>query len=68
MILALKCWILGCVVLTNLVGTAHAADEDTTLVDGKYSLKADREALEALRKNIPVERQNQNDEKRSWIR
>lgn len=63
MTLSLKCWLVGCVVLTNLVATAYAADEDTTLVDSKYSLKADREALEALRKNIPVQRQNENDEK-----
>ena len=39
------------------------ADDTTTLVDEKYSLKADRDAFEALRKNIPVQRQNENDEK-----
>lgn len=33
------------------------------LVDENYSLKADREALEALRKNIPEEVRKENDEK-----
>ncbi len=45
-----------------VVDTAHAKDE-TPLVDDKYSLKADREALEALRKNIPAEVKKDNDEK-----
>lgn len=43
------------------VGVAHA--EDKPLVDEKYSLKADREAFEKLRKDIPSDVRNSNDEK-----
>ncbi|WP_374027932.1 hypothetical protein ACES2J_02930 [Bdellovibrio bacteriovorus] len=37
--------------------------ESTTLVDESYSLKADREAFEELRKNIPANVKKDNDEK-----
>ncbi len=43
--------------------TSSVQVNDTPLVDDKYSLKADREALDALRKNIPPEKQKENDEK-----
>lgn len=39
------------------------SENDQVLVDEKYSLKADREALKALRKDIPPERRSENDEK-----
>lgn len=37
--------------------------ESTSLVDENYSLKADREAFEELRKNIPANVKKENDEK-----
>lgn len=43
--------------------TSFAEEAGATLVDEKYSLKADREALEALRKQIPPEVKKENDEK-----
>lgn len=43
--------------------TSAQEAEDRTLVDENYLLKADREAFEELRKNIPAEKRNENDEK-----
>lgn len=43
--------------------TKEGPDNEQVLVDEKYSLKADREALKALRKDIPQERKVENDEK-----
>lgn len=53
------------VLLLTLIflSASFATAEEPTLVDEKYSLKADREAFEALRKDIPPERQKENDEK-----
>lgn len=48
--------------LLQLSSTA-LAESNQPLVDDKYSLKADREAMEALRKNIPAEKKAANDEK-----
>ncbi len=58
---------LGALFLQMTWSMVSLAEEDkseaTTLVDEKYSLKADREALEALRKQIPPEVKKENDEK-----
>jgi hypothetical protein len=52
------------VVIFSLLFTAIAhAEEGRPLVDDKYSLKADRDALDELRKNIPIEVRKENDEK-----
>lgn len=55
-------------VLPLVLATACASGESKensteTLVDAKYSLQADREALEELRKDIPPETKKENDEK-----
>lgn len=42
---------------------SQGPDNDAVLIDESYSLKADRDALEALRKNIPAEVKRENDEK-----
>ncbi len=62
----MKIWksvVLSCVILVALSVVIVARAEEPPLVDDKYSLKADREAMEALRKDIPAERQKLNDEK-----
>lgn len=40
-----------------------SASSDSSLMDDKYSLKADLNAFEELRKNIPPEKRKENDEK-----
>ncbi|MFM6930293.1 MAG: hypothetical protein ACKOX6_17635 [Bdellovibrio sp.] len=52
-------------VLVSMLISSAAMAQGThkPLVDDKYSLKADREAMEALRKNIPAEKKAANDEK-----
>jgi len=40
----------------------RAADDQRPLVDDKYILKSDRQKLEELRKDIPQDKKNQNDE------
>ncbi|WP_415062185.1 hypothetical protein [Bdellovibrio sp.] len=58
---------LGILIVQGMWSATSFAEEakpaGTTLVDEKYSLKADREALEALRKQIPPEVKKENDEK-----
>ncbi|UOE99841.1 hypothetical protein [Bdellovibrio reynosensis] len=58
-------WTLIIIVSCLSMNTPAMADENApeTLVDEKYSLKADREALEKLRKDIPADVKKENDEK-----
>src|SRR5688572_12945619 len=42
--------------------TYRSADEPRPLVDSKYSLSADRAALEEMRKDVPEEKKQENDE------
>ncbi|WP_413558666.1 hypothetical protein [Bdellovibrio sp. HCB209] len=50
--------------LLQFAGLASAeAQQSAPIVDDKYSLKADREAMDKLRENIPAEKRAENDEK-----
>lgn len=62
--LVLVCFLFFATGAINLLSAKTAyAEAESNMVDDKYSLKADREALEALRKNIPAEVKKDNDEK-----
>jgi hypothetical protein len=47
---------------SGLPDNQYASKEDRPLVDNKYSLASDRKALEDLRKDIPAEKKQDNDE------
>lgn len=49
--------------LFQVASPAFAEEKSAPLVDDKYSLKADRAAMEKLRENIPAEKRAENDEK-----
>lgn len=61
---SLRMLFTGTMVLMCGCASSSQADNDKgTLVEDKYSLRADREALESLRKDIPAEVRKENDEK-----
>ncbi|HWU41873.1 MAG TPA: hypothetical protein VN132_00505, partial [Bdellovibrio sp.] len=60
------CYVIRTLVLLPLFFATIIAKADSKtppLVDEKYSLKADREAMDKLRQNIPEQVKKENDEK-----
>ncbi|MBX2988631.1 MAG: hypothetical protein KF802_12105 [Bdellovibrionaceae bacterium] len=58
-------WLVGVVCSGALIACSSAPREsrvDEPLVDGKYQLSADREALDRLREQVPPEKRQENDE------
>lgn len=53
---------VGCQVSTKRDASTSSQNENSPLVDEKYSLAADRKELEELRGNIPEEKRKENDE------
>lgn len=55
-------FILGCQISTKRSEGGSSQNENAPLVDDKYTLTADRQQLEELRKSIPEEKKKENDE------
>lgn len=60
--IVLGVFLTGCQISSKKEASSASQNENKPLVDEKYSLTADRQALDVLRKDIPPEKKKENDE------